>query len=41
MLGGNLPLLATYARTRLTMTVSYSFLYGYTQWLEDTRGLSA
>jgi hypothetical protein len=23
------------------MTVTYAFLYGYTQWLEDTRGLSA
>lgn len=39
LLGGNLPLLATYARTLLTMTVSYAFLYGFTQWLEQGRGL--
>ena len=41
VLGGNLPLLMTYARTLLTMTVSYGVLYGFTQWLEDGRGLSA
>ncbi len=41
VLGGNLPLLATYARTLLTAVVSYAFLYGYTQWLEQGRGLSA
>jgi MFS family permease len=41
VLGGNPALLATYARTLLTYVVSYSFIYGYTQWLEDTRGLSA
>ena len=41
LLGGNLPLLATYARMLLTMTVSYGVLYGYTQWLEDSRGLTA
>ncbi len=23
------------------MTVSYTFLYGFTQWMEDSRGLSA
>ncbi|MGH3493824.1 MAG: MFS transporter, partial [Sciscionella sp.] len=40
MLGGNVPLLVTYARTLLAYVVSYSFLYGYTQWLEDGRGLS-
>jgi MFS family permease len=39
-LRGNRPLAATYARTFLTMTVSYAFLYGYTQWLQDGRGLS-
>jgi MFS family permease len=39
--GGNLPLLATYGRTLLTATVSYAFLYGFTQWLEAGRGLSA
>ncbi len=39
--GGNLPLLATYVRSLLASTVSYTFLYGFTQWLEDGRGLSA
>jgi hypothetical protein len=38
---GNLPLLGTYARTVAAYTVSYAFLYGYTQWLEDGRGLTA
>lgn len=41
VLSGNGPLLATYARTILTMIISYAFLYGFTQWLEDGRGLSA
>lgn len=41
VLGGNLPLVATYVRTLLTCTVSYAFLYGFTQWLEDGRGLTA
>ncbi|MEU5565131.1 MFS transporter [Micromonospora musae] len=41
VLGGNLPLIATYARNLLTFTVSYAWLYGYTQWLEEGRGLSA
>ncbi|MEV4812571.1 MFS transporter [Micromonospora avicenniae] len=41
VLGGNLPLIATYARNLLTFTVSYAWLYGYTQWLEQGRGLSA
>ena len=41
VLAGNLPLLATYARQLLALTVSYGFLYGYTQWLEAGRGLSA
>ena len=41
VLGGNTPLLATYARTLLSYVVSYAFLYGYTQWLEAGRGLSA
>ncbi|WP_345412808.1 MFS transporter [Pseudonocardia xishanensis] len=39
--GGNRPLPATYGRTLLTYVVSYAFLYGYTQWLEEGRGLSA
>jgi MFS family permease len=38
---GNLPLLATYGRTVFAQIVSYSFIYGFTQWLEDGRGLSA
>jgi MFS family permease len=41
VLRGNLPLLATYARMLLAALVSYSFLYGYTQWLEAGRGLHA
>lgn len=41
VLVGNLPLLATYVRSLLAAIVSYAFLYGYTQWLEDGRGLSA
>ncbi|MFC5911032.1 MFS transporter [Streptacidiphilus monticola] len=41
VLGGNAPLLATYARQLLSYVVSYAFLYGYTQWLEEGRGLSA
>ncbi|HVX47659.1 MAG TPA: MFS transporter [Mycobacteriales bacterium] len=41
LLGGNIPLLATYTRNLLAMTVSYAFLYGFTQWLEDSRDLSA
>ncbi len=40
LLGGNLPLLGTYARTLLTLIVSYAFLYGFTQWLEEGRGLT-
>lgn len=40
MLAGNRPLLATYARTWMACTVSYAFLYGFTQWLEEARGLS-
>ena len=41
ILRGNVPLLLTYTRTLLAYVVSYSFLYGYTQWIEDGRGLSA
>ena len=36
---GNVPLVVTYVRAMLTTTVSYSFMYGFTQWLEDGRGL--
>ena len=39
VLRGNGPLLATYLRQVLTFTASYAFIYGYTQWLEDDRGL--
>jgi MFS family permease len=41
VLGSNRPLLITYGRALLAYIVSYSFLYGYTQWLEHGRGLSA
>ncbi|NKQ56253.1 MFS transporter [Amycolatopsis sp. K13G38] len=41
VLAGNGPLLATYGRTLLFYVVAYAFLYGYTQWLEEGRGLSA
>jgi len=39
VLRGNVPLLLTYLRSTLTATVAYSFVYGFTQWLEDGRGL--
>lgn len=38
--GGNAALLGTYARALLSAVVSYAFLYGFTQWLEEGRGLS-
>lgn len=41
VLGGNTPLLITYARGTLAATISYCFLYGFTQWLEMGRGLHA
>ncbi len=41
MLGGNVPLLATYARQVLIFTASYTLMYGYVQWLEDGRRLNA
>ncbi|MBK3575761.1 MFS transporter [Streptomyces sp. MBT65] len=41
VLGGNLPLVTTYLRQFLGYTTSYAFLYGYTQWLEEGRGLHA
>lgn len=37
---GNVPLLVTYARAVLAATVSYCYLYGFTQWLEGGRTLS-
>src|ERR1044072_9368717 len=41
VLGGNVPLLLTYARMLLVAVVSYVMLYGYTQWLQEGRGLTA
>lgn len=41
VLAENGPLLLTYARGLLTMTISYTFVYGFTEWLEDGRGLDA
>ncbi|MEW2163867.1 MFS transporter [Streptomyces sp. NPDC007084] len=41
VLGGNGPLLATYLRQFLSFTTAYAFLYGFTQWLEEGRGLHA
>jgi MFS family permease len=41
LLAGNAPLVATYVRQLLASTVSYAFLYGFTQWLEQGRGLTA
>ncbi|GII54430.1 MFS transporter [Planotetraspora thailandica] len=40
VLGGNVPLLATYARALVAYVVSYAFLYGFTQWTEEGYGLS-
>ncbi|MBF8191681.1 MFS transporter [Nonomuraea sp. K274] len=40
VLGGNLPLLATYVRQFLAFITSYAFLFGFTQWLEESRSLS-
>ncbi|MEV5494106.1 MFS transporter [Nonomuraea fuscirosea] len=40
VLRGNAPLLATYARQLLAFTTIYAFLYGFTQWLEESRSLS-
>lgn len=41
VLAGNWPLLLTYVRGLLTATISYTFVYGFTQWLESGRGLDA
>lgn len=40
VLSGSVPLLLTFTRSLLTAVVSYTFVYGFTQWLEDGRGLS-
>lgn len=39
VLGGNGPLLLTYARALLTAIIAYTFVYGFTQWLEQGRAL--
>lgn len=41
VLGGNGPMLATFLRQFLSYTTAYAFLYGFTQWLEEGRGLHA
>ncbi|MER5468538.1 MFS transporter [Streptomyces sp. NPDC002685] len=41
VLGGNRPVPATYLRQFLSYTTAYAFLYGFTQWLEEGRGLHA
>ncbi len=41
VLGGNRALVATYLRQALAGVVTYSFLYGFVQWLEEGRGLAA
>ncbi|MCQ4204166.1 MFS transporter [Streptomyces coelicoflavus] len=40
VLGGNTPLLATYARALVAYVVAYAFLYGFTQWTEEGFGLT-
>ncbi|MGP9022650.1 MFS transporter [Streptomyces sp. BR1] len=39
--GRNAPLMTTYLRQVLSFITLYAFLYGFTQWLEQGRGLSA
>lgn len=39
--GGNAPLMLTYLRAIVAYIVSYSFLYGFSQWTQAGRGLSA
>lgn len=41
VLGGNGPMLATFLRQFLSYTTAYAFLYGFTQWMEEGRGLHA
>ncbi|MGW1535660.1 MFS transporter [Streptomyces aureus] len=41
VLGGNAPMLATFLRQFLSYTTAYAFLYGFTQWMEEGRGLHA
>jgi MFS family permease len=39
LLAGNAALVATHTRNLLSATVTYVFLFGFTQWLQDGRGL--
>ncbi|MFE6286428.1 MFS transporter [Streptomyces sp. NPDC057877] len=41
VLGGNVPLLATFTRQCLAYTTSYAFFYGYSMWLQEGRALNA
>ncbi|MGE7438123.1 MFS transporter [Kitasatospora sp. NPDC001175] len=41
VLGGNGPMLATFVRQLLSYTAAYAFMYGFTPWLEEGRGLNA
>jgi sugar phosphate permease len=41
VLGGNGPMPATFLRQFLSYTTAYAFLYGFTQWMEEGRGLHA
>ncbi|MFI0961877.1 MFS transporter [Streptomyces sp. NPDC021080] len=41
VLGGNGPMLATFLRQFLGYATAYAFLYGFTQWMEEGRGLRA
>ena len=40
LLAANRPLLATYGRAFLTQCTAYLYFFGFTQWLQDGRGLS-
>ncbi|MGV9888047.1 MFS transporter [Streptomyces sp. NPDC003395] len=40
VLGGNTPLLATYGRALVAYVVAYAFLYGFSQWTEESYGLT-
>nr|WP_256984056.1 MFS transporter [Streptomyces sp. XY006] len=41
VLAGNVPLLVTFTRQCLAHITAYAFFYGFSQWLQDGRGLSA
>jgi MFS family permease len=41
MLARNRPLSVTYVRYAITLLVTYGFIYGWTQWLEQSAGQSA